>query len=206
MNQLATYIEKIAPFLWEGRGSVSGDYDHYREIRHPDLPLVLSCRMAGHNRKAVSFRVMLPTEVGGTYHCRNLSAFADENAPKPERAISLYRFESAPERVAREIERHVTKPAEPLVLLALKSVADRHALKHRFTSMAENLAEKHGLRLSQWGGDAMYLSDAGRRFDPEAWSELRIDKTGYSEIRIRNLSEQKLIELVDFLCAGGSDK
>jgi len=213
MTELATCIKAIAPFLWEGRGTISNDNDHYLEIRHPDYPLVLGCRIIRRDwNRVISISAALPRNVAGDYYRRNLGSYTEtgKNTPyqaeAPKRSISISRFGTSPERVAREIERHIADPAKPLSLLALKAVAERHALEHKHVKLTKDLAETYGLHFYQHGGCAMYLSDPAKRYDPQCYGTFRIDKNGYTEINIRSMSAEKLTKLIDWLCAGGEER
>lgn len=198
MSDLSQYMAAVAPHLWEGRGSVSEVHAWYGEIRHPEFPLVLNFQPKTEaGRRKVSVAASLPNDVGGSHHLRRLGETT------PRRTFSAIRFDEAPQKVAQEIEHFVSGPAVPLCLKALKAVADRHALEHGVETMARDLAARHGLRISEWG-ESFHMHDPVKRFDPGAWSTIRIDKSGYIELQLRSLHEAKFVELIDWLCRGGT--
>lgn len=204
MENFAGLVKGVGELLFSGAG-VYSESQYLIELRAPYYPLCVDFFHCDYGRRAEKIEVSasLPRGIGGTYSQRSLYAYEDGassyGAGSPRRTFTASRFETTPAKVAAEIQRYVVEPAEPLVLKAVKAIADRAALEYENETFARDLARDNDLRLSDQGGDSFYIYDLPDRFEHGSNGRIRIDKNGYIEFSIRYLSREKLRSLVQWM-------
>lgn len=65
----------------------------------------------------------------------------------PQRSISIERFETCPEKVARELQTHVIEPAKIAAFKALADMTDAASAETRISARVAEICERHGLKL-----------------------------------------------------------